>query len=64
MLSATSFPQGASLPAFDLTERGDVASVCVCAFAAGKSPAAAAEQMAAAAERAVRVRAGASLPQI
>jgi len=63
VLSATSLAQGTSLPAFDLTERGDVASVRISAFSAGRTPAAAAEQMAAAAEQAVRVRTRASEPQ-
>ena len=55
LLSASSLRRGACLPAIDLTERGEVASVRICAFAAGKVPAAAAEQMVAAGERAVRV---------
>ena len=55
VLSAASLKPGACLPAFDLADRGDVASIRVEAFASGAVPAAAAEQMANAAERLLRV---------
>ena len=55
MLSAASIGQGSCLPAFNLTDRGDVASVDIHAFSAGADVAAATEQMSDAAERDVRV---------
>jgi hypothetical protein len=55
LLSAASCRTGARLPAFDLTDRGDVASVHIHAFTAGNVTAAAAEQMRDAAESALRV---------
>ena len=54
VLRVQSLAPGSSLPAFDLTERGDVTSITVSAFQAGPMKPDVAERMASAAEAALR----------
>ena len=54
LLTARCLPAGSHLPALDLTERGELRSVIITAFAAGQLKVAVAERMARAAEAALR----------
>lgn len=54
VLRVQSLAPGSSLPAFDLTERGDVTSITVSAFQAGPMKPDVAERIASAAEAALR----------
>ncbi len=50
-LTVPSLPVGATLPALDLTDRGEVSRISIYAFSAGRVVPAVAERLAAAAEK-------------